>query len=668
MEVYQIRDALRLLNEDSVMPDKSWFKVRFDDGVEVVTNNRKLMYTNFFFEFHRQYPLLPMLSRHCIEHVLKGKLLNTSTNQELLSILSEDTCNTYNIVDAKSMANLMRLCLSINNKIYNVVSTKARANIFSINIFDMLELIHHPVMETIYADVCNRKITIKQSYALTTKFLLTDKSVAKNNAVIAVRAKMLNMNQVMQCIMVRGYTTEVDGQIMANPVMTNFTRGLHTVHAFVAESRSAAKNYYFSEDPIQKAEYFARRLQLLTMSVERVHHGVDCGSTKYVDWLVNPPTYDENKELTYPGDLLFMVGIFYWDEASQSLKKIKLTDTHLNGTTIKMRSALTCNHADKHGICHVCFGDLAKNIPEHANLGHICSCVMTKQTTQNVLSTKHLDATAVAVAVVISMVGKIYFQEPDMHQNIKFKKCFAKAGLFLIVDKDEARGLTEITHMENLNKVNISRLSMIDTVEIRREIKGVTTVDRVKVAQTSRFAHFTRDFLQFVKNNHYELDSNGNYVFDLTNWNFKQGVFQFVKKEQNFSQHSQQVASIIESRMEELTDRNNPESPVKTLRELFNIANSKLRVHLSCLQVIIYACMTPNKNSYDMARGAPAPVMGVHGQLILNRSLSAQYVYEDLGKAVSDPSSFTYEGRPDHVLDVYFDPSAVVNAYYPIKY
>lgn len=664
LELFTIRDAISLA-KNGLIQDAKWVRALCEDGVTIITNSRALFMTSFYSCFHEAFPNLPFTSRHTIDHVLKGGVLNRGTSQELLSILVEDVCTCYRISDSATMTRLMQMCIDTNVKIQNIVTGHARDYVFSINIFDMLELINHPVMVKTFDDVINRRISIKESYNITSDFIRNDPSVARNSAVIAARAKMLNENQIMQCIMVRGYTTEVNGEIMANPVMTNFTKGLNTLHAFVAESRSAAKAYYFAEDPIQKAEYFARRLQLLTMSVERVHHGEDCGSTNYIDWLVNPPKKDKNGNTIYPGDLVFMTGIFYLDEELGTLRAISKNDTHLYGKTIKMRSIITCKHHDKHGVCHVCFGDLAKNIPATANLGHLCGCVMTQQTTQSVLSTKHLDASSVAVDILLSQVSRIYFDDPNMHQHIKLKKVHANTDLVMVIDRDEARGLTELKNFnKGFSKVNCSRLSNISRVEIRKVVKGVHTTDLVQIAQSTRMAHLTSDFLEFARSNHYDLDENGNYVFELKHWNVKQPIFQFVKKEQNFSQHSQQVATIIESSVDKLSERLHPNSPAETLRELFDLVNSKLKVHLSCLQVIIYACMVPDNNSYGMARGAPAPMMGIHSQLIRNRSLSAQYLYEHLPDAVADVNSFYENDRPDHPMDVIFAPYEVIKAYY----
>jgi hypothetical protein len=74
--------------------------------------------------------------------------------------------------------------------------------------------------------------------------------------------------------------------------------------------------------------------------------------------------------------------------------------------------------------------------------------------------------------------------------------------------------------------------------------------------------------------------------------------------------------------------------------------------------------MVPDNNSYGMARGAPAPMMGIHSQLIRNRSLSAQYLYEHLPDAVADINSFYENDRPDHPMDVIFAPHEVIKAYY----
>jgi len=657
---YEIRDAVNCLTTGR-LSDGSVFFVVFDDGVTIKTHNRYLLYNMAYFQFHAMFPRLPYLSRHYAQVILKGKQLSTSTSADVLTNISRDVCEIYDMKSSVEYRQLMLACMKVINLDYNTMAVHTVASVYSITIYDLLELINHPTMKKIFWDVSNGKISIKQAYNLCGAFLREDPSVANNNAAIGVRCRMLNENQLMQTVMVRGYPTEVNGDIMPHPVMTNFVKGLYILYDFVAESRSAAKSYYYSEAPIQDAEYFARRLQLITMVVERVHHGEDCGSTDYETWPVfRPPTFDSDGIRTFAGDMAFFKGKFYVDEETQKLKKIMGDETHLYGKPLRFRSSIKCWHKDKHGVCHVCFGDLAKNVPMNANLGHLCTVVLCRQSTQLILSNKHLDASSVAVALILSHMATMFFEPPNGQQTMKMKKIFKDMDVKITVAKDEAKGIVDIVDLDSLSVTNFSRISSIEDIYIYYTDKGRTTRHLVRVAQPTRFAHLSRQFLQHIKKHKYTIDAKGNFVFDLKDWSFSQPIFQFVKREQNYSQHSHDVASVIESRLDELTEREADGSPSVVLKELYDVCVSKLNIHVSCLEVIVYAFMMPEKGNYGMARGAKKPIMGIHSQLMANRSLGAAYVYENLTDVLMDTGSFNQGERPDHPMDVAFNPDKVL--------
>jgi hypothetical protein len=344
------------------------------------------------------------------------------------------------------------------------------------------------------------------------KTIDNEKDLKNNSLVKAVRSKMVNSNQVAQCVAVRGFLTEVDGTILPTPILSNYTRGLNSLYDLVAESRSAAKSYYFSESPLQDSEYFARRLQILCMTVEKIHYE-DCGSTDYVNWLVNPPTFDDNGKMVYPGDLKFMLGKYYLNESTGKLDVITHDDSSFYGKVIKMRSSLTCKHHDKHGVCEVCFGKLAKNVSRFANIGHLSCATMTQQTSQSVLSTKHLDASSVSANIVLNSVSTNYFILNQSKNSYILKPSLAKKTVKIVINRDEAPGLTDILAVESVDNINPIRISSLTSIEISVEDEKGIDGDILYVNQENRKAVFTIDFLKYLKNFRWTTDSKNNFLF-----------------------------------------------------------------------------------------------------------------------------------------------------------
>lgn len=631
----------------------------FDDGQEIQTTNKKIIYSSYFWLIHRSFPKMQVLPNHFVESVLKGKPSTSSTHIELLTAIYRDVVATYNLDTPEKTENLLDLVYIVTNRVHNEVAKLAEANVTSIDILDFIQVVEHPIIKSAIDNCEPNHEAIVRTGEIVRSTMDKDPALANNSLVRAVKSKMVNEGQVSQCVGVRGFPTEVDGSILKVPILTNYTRGMKTLYNFVAESRSAAKALYFSEAPLQDAEYFARRLQLLSMSVERIAYE-DCGSTEYLQWRINPPVKDEKGKLTYAGDLKFMIGKYYLDEASGQLKMIEGNEEHLYNQSLKIRSVLFCRHSDPHAVCKVCFGGLASNVSRFANLGHLCSATMTQQTSQSVLSTKHLDASSVSANIVLSEENAKYLATNRQKNAYLIRKELKERNVKLVVSSDEAVGLTDILSVDNVDNISPIRVSSIDYIEIRTLQKGVELSLPILVSQGNRRAVLTSEFLKYLKIHRWETDSSNNYVFDLSNWDFSQPVMKLPDMEYSYSDHSHQIAKVIESSMKNITDRSNPHSPVSTLQELFTLVNTKLNVNIAALEVIIYAIMVPSKGNYDMARHYPNPVLGIAEMVIKNRSLSNVYAYESQSQSIIDPLSFYKNGRPSSIFDVFIDPYQVV--------
>lgn len=663
MEVLNVRSFLYSDPKELAKTiDNAPISLEFEDGEVIHTKGRKLIYSLFFWKLHKSYPGTPILSRHFVEYVLKGKTLSSNTHIDLLGIIAKDVFEIHNLNQPIEKEPVLALIYEITNDIHNEVSKLAERYSSSIDILDFIQVAEYPAIKSAIENTAPTTESISDTYGVVMNAIDKDKQLKDNSLVKAVRSKMVNANQVAQCIAVRGFLTEVDGTILPTPILSNYTRGLGSLYNLVAESRSAAKSYYFSESPLQDSEYFARRLQIFCTIVERIHYE-DCGSTDYINWKINPPTYNDNGKMVYPGDLKFMIGKYYLNEQTGKLNIITHDDPALYNKVLKLRSVITCKHHDKHGVCEVCFGTLAKNVSRFSNIGHLCCATMTQQTSQSVLSTKHLDASSVSANIVLNNVSEKYFILNKSKNSYILKPELAKKNVKIIINRDEAQGLTDIIAVDSVDNINPIRISSLTCIEISVETDKGIDGDLLYINQENRKAVFTIDFLKYLKNFRWSTDSKNNFMFNLSDWDFSKPIFKLPEMEYSFAAHSSQIAKIIESNMQQIADRMKPDSPVYTLQELFNLVNTKLNVNIAALEVIIYATMIHNNDNYDLARKYSTNMLGVANSIILNRSLGAAYAYEKQVETIINPKSFFKMNRPDSVFDIFIAPKEVVANY-----
>jgi hypothetical protein len=233
----------------------------------------------------------------------------------------------------------------------------------------------------------------------------------------------------------------------------------------------------------------------------------------------------------------------------------------------------------------------------------------------------------------------------------------------MVVNRDEAIGLTDILSIEDAANINPIRVSSIESIEIIVTSKGVDISTPIFVNQGNRRAILTTEFLTYLKEKRWETDSKNNFVFDLEDWNYTLPIMKLPDMEYSYSDHSHQIAKMIESSMKNISDRSAPHSPVSTLQELFALVNTKLNVNIAALEVLIYSTMLPAKDTYGLARNAPNPVLGIGDLVIKNRSLGAAYAFECQSVTLSDPRSFFKLDRIDGPLDAMISPFEVVEHY-----
>ena len=661
------------------------FALKFDNGEIVKTNAKHTLYSLYFWTFHKVYPCTPLLPNHHLEHLIqKTKYLNSKTHITLLKNIYWDVCDAYKAHTPNERDPMTKMIYEITNLIYNDLPPRIEEYMLTLDALDFVKLVTHPDMDKILNDVTEERSTIDRAYDRIFHLLHNDESLADNPIVKCVRYGSVDKNQVLQCIGPRGFVTEVDNQVLGKPITRSYTEGMRSLYNIAADSRSAAKSLYNSEKPLQDSEYFARRLQLVAMSVERLHY-CDCGSKEFLHWVIKGPEYNyvrgydkDGKEtvletISYKGDLPNLIGKYYLLEEEPDdapLKVIKATDTHLIGKAIKMRSAIFCKHPDPAGVCEICFGEMAYNVNQDGNLGHNCSTSMTSVISQSVLSTKHLDASSKSELIQISPENRKYLVTDKNRVYYKLRKELSHYKPMIIAEANELYGLVNLNQIKSLKNVNITSFSNISNFTLRLTNKeGVSTDQVITVSQNRRNPSLSVEFLKYLKQFKWKSDDQLIYI-DMHSWDYDDPILKLPEFSYSFAQYQNDIALLLESNIADAKNRAMNMTPVDLLSQLFDIINRKLTLNISLIEVVIYALMIYNyKNgNYGLARGSDDPRLGCHSLIVKNRSLSAAYAYEKQESMILDPLSFFGENeRPDHVLDVFIDPAEVAK-YEPKPY
>jgi hypothetical protein len=130
------------------------------------------------------------------------------------------------------------------------------------------------------------------------------------------------------------------------------------------------------------------------------------------------------------------------------------------------------------------------------------------------------------------------------------------------------------------------------------------------------------------------------------------------------SDHSQEIAQLIESRVEDTEKRDSFTSPDALLVELFTLVNEKLSVNLAVIEVILYAAMIVSVEEHDYALPKPwgRQAMGVMRQTMDFRNLSPRMAYERHGDVLTNPATFLLPNRFEHPFDGLLMPREVTQA------
>lgn len=619
---------------------------------------REIMLSSYYWDMLRGHPNAVIQPDHFVSHHYTQGRFGADTDRSTLNAVLWYVIDLTQTRTRVGISELTRQAMQIHGAIYNRFISVTEADVTSIDIVDFIAVENLPEVKGAITDMARTGAAITYAYDAINNVFADETSV--NPVVLAAQSGVVNKNQILQCLGPRGKVTELDSTIITIPVTRSFCQGMGNLYNLATESRSGAKALYMSDVALKQSEFFARRLQMITMSVETLYDG-DCGSTKYHNWTLKGPEQATSNTPARRGDLEFMQGKYYMDPEDNVLKVLTKQDTHLYGRVVKLRAVSKCNHPDPHGVCSVCFGRLWESVPPNCNLGHFSSAFLTQLITQILLSTKHLDANSSGEKVFLDDITGKYFAIG--RDNCTFRLKITRS-VKLHVRQVDIKDLRFIFDMEDIKDVNPSRLCRLDT--IRMEQDGV--IQEVIIQQTDRLAMFTPELIEYIRVNDMTHHLNGYYIIDLNDWNKSLPILRLPSVEYNYSAHGSNISALIESKAPKggASRANTYQNrPSVSLVSLFDLVNSKLNVNLALLEVIIYGvtAVDPVGGNLGLSRGHDDAVMYNGERLIGGRSMSPALAFKDVSSKLTSPASYIPGHRPDHPFDVFLTPHQTVEAY-----
>lgn len=279
-----------------------------------------------------------------------------------------------------------------------------------------------------------------------------------------------NPAQLQEYLVVIGNKPGLDGKTIPRPINTNILIGkLSDPADYTIDAMSGRKAQIMNKVYTGDSGYFARQLSLLNMDIYlNEDEKYNCRTNHYLKYKI-----DDLESLSR------IEGRYYkLKKNSPWFRVIKHTDEHLIGQTIYMRSPITC--AAKNGICHICYGQMAKS-NEDIHIGIFASTHISSRFTQNILSSKH------------SLMTK----SNKIEMNDIFYKIFSIDGNHVITNSN--------MDLYNRKYLRISTSQLEMSVEIDSEDKE-NSMDMDEVIMTTDFLYCENFDI---------VDSNGSILYTI---------------------------------------------------------------------------------------------------------------------------------------------------------
>lgn len=266
------------------------------------------------------------------------------------------------------------------------------------------------------------EIIVKDCEKRLTKVIAEDDANCFKPYVMSGRLKNAQLAKVVCTV---GTRPDIDKTIIPRPITKGYIHGLQNVSEYFMETITARDAMMTKNDNLPRSGFLSRKINRLTSDIDINYNVKDCGNTKYLNYFIENPDY-----------LDMIDGKYMLDEKTGKLRVVSYEkDKDLIGTTIKLRTFITCNC--KHGVCTTCVGTVSTRL-KGTRLGTLPPIKCINPMSQKALSAKH-DLGTKSIDITNETLSK-YFYSDGMDFFLK-PEYSSQRDLYLVIQSDSVEDL-----------------------------------------------------------------------------------------------------------------------------------------------------------------------------------------------------------------------------------
>lgn len=345
---------------------------------------------------------------------------------------------------------------------------------------------------------------------------------------------------------------------------------------------------------VRRSGYLNRKISLLCVDTLLSESVEDCGSTNYVNLFVDSKKTLERLK-------------YRWHLHDDRLVMIRGNEDYLLDESIQLRSPMTCASHDGH-ICKKCFGEMY-DFNKHIHIGILSTLNITSQTTQKLLSTKHLLQSNVQILDFEDDFYTFFNVSND-------EKIYLNTPCQLLID------LSDIDDVRMLDKMSLDGLSIISDGE---------TIDTDLPVSVSLHPDLLKKIEPSIK------IGDSSYLLDLVD--DEQFVFSFEVNNVGANDTLYRMIKLIDN-------KNAPDTTYHMLLQKFILLINEIGIHCMAAhaEVILRNLIRSSEDVKimpDWSKPDPEYVIKrLTDAILISRSPIVSFSFERIAKQFSDPSTF----------------------------
>jgi len=652
------------LPETTVLRWLGYYKsveVTDDHDEKLITDTQSLLLTWQGMIVHRAYNSFPYSVKEVARIFIPGqdlevcedKLLARPLNQ-FLPVVMRDMKDPVEADKIKMMIHIWQA------KTNNLLTAMTERFAISVTSDDLIEVMEDPGIVDIKTRVLNGTITIDEGETEFITYMATSPTLSNAMLPLLCRTGGTSYNQAYQSIIVRGAVFDLDNSIFPNPIMDSYAEGVVNLADSLAEKNGAGKALITSGKALQGAEWFHRKNQLHAAVVRSVDHFLDCNTDLPV------PLKVKSKEFLHACFGKYAVQ----EDGSLELIDAAFAKKVEVGDTILIRSIPYCTSKDPSQPCGCCVGQMKHAFPYNTmmqmdcNIGIYSATAVCRPIGQGMLSIKHFLRNTVATPFAVRSQDKDAIRTNG--DDIFLLKELCMEGTKLIVSSAVTKELTDIRSLDNLDDVTVDKLSYFDEASLSYleediMIGGKTLYQRsVKTSIPSRSARMSKDLLEFIFDNGWEVIDKKFIAIDLSNWHHEQPLFTLPYTQEDMDIYRREVESFMAHSKRNNQWKEQEVTPARfgeVLVEMWEMLNHKFKgINILHCEVLLYAVMAKNpKHGYYGLVNGHAPRYFVSFQnAIWNRGFGTLMIYDHQQNVLNNFSSFLVKERQPSPFEAYW--------------